>query len=595
MVLRYALCNIGGLLKMSRFLAGIILAGAVLPAIAVDTRDPNIYDVANLPDPNFASINWQDANSPDTAGQVNVSGATLFQSFFQVGASTIDAIDVDNDGIFGFQGLGSDQLATSWAAGGCFGQSTHWVVQYRGVGSGNGLAEFVDYQLLAETPDSYTSDNSLINRQRYADGDVPVAHDCGVDDANTNSPYKQISVDIGVMDVPTTWFVTQAGTPDWRRKPAEAGYGLADPAVVESNGSELKKLFRPDPLDPNNTVTLIAGGAVGADTVVDSPLAWVPIAPISNHGLGIEVITVTDLQYVFLTGRTKNGENVQATTRDAGSGTRNGFNNSIGIDPSWGRGDNLHPKWADNPSGYVGPDAKWTNSNSSSRLEDSVQNKRLSLGYTGLMDSSKAAAHFEEGKVEIIDVIFDNLGGTQAVRPSVDNVVLNGDPNNSYTIGGPETMAHRGSSQPGDAFFMANGAAAAYVRNIEGSITSFVANPGDPNDFGTPGQKLANNFILLDALDNVPLDDPNLGIDPVNFVPQVPVAALQTYTLNFTTLYPGSGDSLLPYGSYGVGYVPRRVPGSYTDGVYGAEEYDTAFGTTLVDGPGLPDRDEDPG
>lgn len=576
---------------MSRFLAGLILAGAVLPAVAVDVRDPNIYDTANLVDPNGTTITWDDANSPDTAGQVNLSGATLFQSFFQVGASTIDAIDVDNDGDFGFLGVFSDQLATTWSCGSI---TTHWVVQYRAIGSGNGLGEFVDFQLLGTVPDSISSDDSLINRVVYGAGagavNIPGCPDEG---QGTNTPFRQVSVDFGVMDVPTSWFVTQpTGIPNWDRKPAAPGYGLADPNTVETWPSALKELFRDDPNDPNQVITLITGGTVGADTVIDTPLAWVPIVPIQNHGVGYTEYTITDLQYHFLTGRRQNGENLAAGTRDSGSGTRNGFNNSIGIDPSWGRGDNLHTGWRDSASGYVGRDGKWTNTRSSSRLEDATENKRLVLAYTGLFDSSKAAVHFDEGAVEIPNVIFDNLGGTQPVRPSVQNIVENGDPNNSFTLGGPETFASRGTFQPGDAFFMANGAAAAYVRNIDGSIASFVANPGDPNDFGTPGQKLASNFILLGALDNVPLDDPNLGIDPVNFVPNTTqVPALKTETLNNTTFYPGSGQTLAPYGSRfdaGLGYTPRRNPAIYTDGEYTTEEYRDAWGGTTPDGAGLP-------
>ena len=577
---------------MSRLLAGLILAGVVLPAIA-DTRDPNIYDPNGFTYPAGTAINWDDANSPDTSGQINLSGATLFQSFFQVGASSIDAIDVDNDGIFGYQGALSDQLARNWSCGGTL--TTHWVIQYRGTGSGNGLGEFVDFQLLGKIPDNFASDNSLINRTLYADGGAAITvSGCAADDANTNSPFKQNSVDFGIMDVPTTWFVTYAGAPNWNRKPGQPGYGLSDPNTIEANGSALKSLERTDP--NGQPVSLIAGGAVGPDTIVDTPLAWVPIAVIANHGVGIESMSVSELRYYFLTGRGQNGLNLLVGTRDAGSGTRNGFNNSLGIDPSWGRGDNRDPKWKDNPSGYVGPNSKWTNSNSSSRLEDATENKRLLIAYTGLMDDSKAADHFDEGAVEIVDVIFDNLGGTAPVRPSIENVVVNGDPNNGYTIGGPETLAHRGTYQPGDPFMMANGAAAAYVRNIAGSIQNYVSNPGDPDDFGTPGQKLASNFILQDALDSAPLDDPNLGVDPEHFVPNTTqVAALKQDTLDYTTFYPGSGQTLAAYGSRfetGLGYAPRRVPGIYTDGAYASEEYNDAWGGLVTDGSGLPTANE---
>jgi hypothetical protein len=53
--------------------------------------------------------------------QVNISGATLFNSFFQAQASTNDFIDADSDGFAGFHFDGPpyvEDLATAYAATG---------------------------------------------------------------------------------------------------------------------------------------------------------------------------------------------------------------------------------------------------------------------------------------------------------------------------------------------------------------------------------------------------------------------------------------------------------------------------------------------
>jgi len=97
-------------------------------------------------------------------GQVNVSGATLFQDFFTAPASTNDFIDADGDGLHGYDPFTPpfvDQLAPAYACGG--GWIGWWLVQYRGVGSGNGLNEFVDYQLLGTIPSAPPSGDLMKN------------------------------------------------------------------------------------------------------------------------------------------------------------------------------------------------------------------------------------------------------------------------------------------------------------------------------------------------------------------------------------------------------------------------------------------------
>jgi hypothetical protein len=73
--------------------------------------------------------------------QINISGATLFQGFFQAPASTNDHIDVDGDGHKLFDPWDfdtPDQLA--WSNWKSIDPDNRWILMYRGVGSGNGLA-----------------------------------------------------------------------------------------------------------------------------------------------------------------------------------------------------------------------------------------------------------------------------------------------------------------------------------------------------------------------------------------------------------------------------------------------------------------------
>jgi len=105
--------------------------------------------------------------------QVNISGATLFENFFKDEASTHDWIDVDGDGYWGFRLSNpflTDQLALDpWNTS---DPNSFWVVQYRGVGSGNGLAELVDWHLLGTLSDRIPSPG-VINRCAFAIGGDP--------------------------------------------------------------------------------------------------------------------------------------------------------------------------------------------------------------------------------------------------------------------------------------------------------------------------------------------------------------------------------------------------------------------------------------
>lgn len=86
-----------------------------------------------------AQLVFSDPHNTGRFGEVNGSGATLFEPFFGVPATTNDAIDVDGDGLFGrfdtFPFV--DQLASDYNGGPSL--NTFWAASYRSVGSINGL------------------------------------------------------------------------------------------------------------------------------------------------------------------------------------------------------------------------------------------------------------------------------------------------------------------------------------------------------------------------------------------------------------------------------------------------------------------------
>jgi hypothetical protein len=612
------------------------------------------------------------AVSADTiidGGEVNISGATLFVNFFEAPGSTNDWIDVDGDGWSGFQDYPPyvDQLAPLF---GCPDWQGWWLVQYRGVGSGNGLKEFVDYQLLGLVPDNLPSEDGVINRILWAADGHGVDHGCGCEmniwdpdysgwdpndpdyppwqppllppydlpgwwngeclywlecdpnDPNSaelywagdeiplngepwpwtdwnvipcedittpqypynpnmdccwsNTPYCWGSVDLAVMDVPTRWFV-RTGDPndgDWDADPGSSGYGYC-PFVSWDTGYGMKlKSMERDFCGGRETISLNTNTDEPDEyTVYDTQVAWVPIAFIANRGTGIENITATELQYHFLTGRLSTGENLVAATRDAGSGTRNGSMNCMCLDPSWARGDNLGDKNDNDTLTNLGPGHQATNCGGSSIMEGAVQNRRLAMGYTGLAGAKRAAKDALDGKYEIANVIFDIRGGSVPVRPTVQSVIFNCDADAGYQVGGPETFASRGNPleyDPNSPAYMANQAAADYLRNITQSIADFIDVPGQPEQYFMPGEYLALTFFLLDGIECLP----NLA-DPCEFAQNPNLNEnLRDYIYAHNDLG-GVGDTP-DYGITAANLVPKRnaspdwPEGSpYTDGYYG--------------------------
>jgi len=484
-------------------------------------------------------------------GEVNISGATLFRDFFSSPASTNDFVDVDADGLAGFDPDTPpfvDQLAPLY---GCPDWIGWWLVQYRGVGSVNGLGEFVDFQLLGIIPESVPSEKGYINRIEFASGGQPTGTGCPPCNAS-NTPYCPSSIDLAVLDVPTGWAVT-AGSQTaaaWNRKPTENGYGFNP--IVSSTGyvSNLQSLSRGSLSLNTNTAN------PDENTVYDTAIAWVPIAYIANRGTGIEHLRISELQYLFTTGRLPSGQNLVAVTRSVGSGTRNGIMNTSGIDPSWGRGDNLGDEYADITHSNLGPGHIPTNCEGSSLVEKCVENRRLGVGYAGLAGPSRAAADALAGRYEIIDVMFDDRGGAQYVRPTIDSVLDNCDPSTGYQLGGPETFASRGDpfeTNPASPAYMANQAAADYLWNIAASVAAFAGDPPSELNYNMPGELLALTYFLLDGIDCLP--DP---ADPTDFSPnQALNQTLQDFIRANNGL--GIGGDTPAYGSVNIAnLVPKR-------------------------------------
>ncbi len=545
--------------------------------------------------------------------QVNASGATLFQDFFKAAANTNDFIDVDGDGIagiYGVDGLGNfasgplagqpyqvENLAPALTITPAPGYSAttnggEWVFTYRAVGSGNGWAEMRDSQLvrIANTdgnpatvaltpglPTSIPADQGITNTTTWSL--------LGINNANANpvapgTPIPQTSVDIGVMDVPTIQFVKQSGTPTPTAQPGTAGYGAnaAKTALNQSNG--LKTLDNTSVATGISLNTNI--GSPDANTVFDTVTAWSPIGAIANPGTGKTQISFDELKHLEVTGRMPSGENLVAVVRDAGSGTRNGFQTSIGIDPSWGDGEGYSPKNANNfdfnfdgagENNILGPDYLPDAKGGSGHLEDTLQNTRLAIGHTGLLGGSRAGVDSASHKYDVLSVSKD---GVNYVTPSATSLVNNGNVATGYQIGGSQTFATVGDpteTNPASPTYMANQAAAAYISNLTGSYQNFIDNGFiGADDLGMPSEFLVTTFLLPQGVDAVgDVDDPTSYNPAPGFS-----AALQAQTLlNFSYSQGVAGDN--------GGRTPTRSTSTvYTDGE--SSQYKTIGGTTLAYG-----------
>ncbi len=533
---------------------------------------------------------------------INISGATLLKNFLKAPASTNDFLDCDNDGTT------RDQLAP-FDVTPPFLTSQRWHVQYRSVGSLNGLQELVDYGRTyavgidgVELAGSAAADDAMNNRTNYVVAGVVQNPPGGIANGqnpgsapvrslkdgtyevslSTDGGVAGIQIDLAPIDVPTAWAVTAPGSdgaaPSWSLRPTQPGYGLNPRESVNKDGSATS--FNHMLVDPG-TINFNFANPDG-NTMYGTDLAFGPIAVITNLGTGMQQIKLSQLQHMAVTGRLPLGENLVQVTRDAGSGTRNGYNNTTGVDPSWGVGENIGDQSNTSAQDILGPNFRPSNKGGSSRMEGTVRNHRLAIGYTGA--ERGAGSWLTSGQMEILGVQNDVGGGTMFVRPTISNVLTQG--LNGYHIGGPAVIAHFGdakASAPGYPYFgssngnplMRNQHAAAYLNNITASVAAFKGDPGgDPTVF-SPGELLATQLILPNSRSFVT----NLT-SPLQFVANASLnPALQSFALNNNVL---ANSAYATFNATTNGLVPTRTTGTvYSDGVANGANYITQAGAAV--------------
>jgi hypothetical protein len=311
-----------------------------------------------------------------------------------------------------------------------------------------------------------------------------------------------------------------------------------------------------------------------------------------NYGVGLQQIDQSDLRYGNATGRRRNGENLVFVTRDSGSGTRNGFQNSIGLDPSWGRGENVGERNNLAPFNLLGPDFLPSNKGGSGSLDSTVINHRLAIGHSG---AERADRWFFNGRADVLAVRNDLQGGTVYSRPTIDNVLNNNA--DGWTIGGPETFTSIGSPRAVRPSLggtigtglppMENEQAAAYLNNLTASITAFENDPTVPEVEFTPAEFLARNFTLIAATDFIqnPLAPLELIANPdfnQNLQDFIRAESLILGDPRFAT-FGGAG--------FTTGLAPTRTTGvTYTDGLIGGGNYVTQAGNPVFYGSPLSAR-----
>jgi|GEM_PF-3918603 len=146
---------------------------------------------------------------------------------------------------------------------------------------------------------------------------------------------------------------------------------------------------------------------------------------------------MSDLRSLQATGRLATGENLVAITRDSGSGTRNAFQSTICLDPSWGVGENIGSRTTSSTNDVLGPNFQPSNKGGSSRVEATLLNHRLAIGHSAA--ARGASRYLQDNTADVLAVISDLKGGVVAARPSI-LPLLDGGPD-GYNIVGPAVFA----------------------------------------------------------------------------------------------------------------------------------------------------------
>ena len=268
----------------------------------------------------------QQAPALASGNVINVGGATLLQNFFTFRACYNDYIDADHNGVSGQALTGIQDLADP-----ALGSSAYWIMSYRATGSGNGFKELLNFGVAADTGGvlgdnvglcgyfgggpwtaeangvSSVPTDAWTNRERYINTSVPVFANAHFNYSLSNpggNPNRAdlttlgilpgpgsaggIRIDVGVLDVPSLWFVQVSGTPSATAIPNTAGYGTNPVVALNKNGTNVSAN------GSNKLATLPGGFAIydptlgvsTATTVFDSPVTWAPIGPVANFGVG---------------------------------------------------------------------------------------------------------------------------------------------------------------------------------------------------------------------------------------------------------------------------------------------------------------------
>ncbi|MBX3378232.1 MAG: hypothetical protein KF678_14655 [Phycisphaeraceae bacterium] len=581
---------------------------------------------------------------------INLSGATLLENFLKAPAATNDYLDCDGDGIAGILNTGIDNLtptntSTAWTS------ADHWALSYRVAGSVAGYQELIDFGQSAvancASPSSWpgnfvTGFAGLVNppnvvfsntttgpvtnagaSKQYYNGSL-------VYDTTTGTPFFAsfyiasnpaglpyaanlttlaavagnpaaggYRVDAAPVDVPSTWAVRGSGTAANAaptRLPGQTGYGRNPRTSVNAQGTATGAGFDYNLANLGNRNLNVS--SPDCNTIFDSQIAFAPIAMLTSFGTGIRQMDQTEVNHFFSTGRLFNGENLHTVTREIGSGTRNGFNNTAGIDPSWGVGDNVGGSAPQNGStgnqNLLGSQYVPANKIGSGDVETTIRNSRLGMGYSGAERFTVA----NSARYDLVAIRCSLAGGTQFARPTLNNL-LDNDPSTNpslYSIGGPAILATIGDPRnqsvlggtPGNTNpRMANVEAAKFVNNMTRSIENFITVPGTPQTFGMPGEWAATLLILNPARKFI--NDP---ANPTQLIPNAlynPAlgAALPPYSVldDAQFLSFGTGSPNL------AGQSPARLQGAgitYSDGVPNGTNYinqggaNVGYNTTLA-------------
>jgi len=584
---------------------------------------------------------------------INVSGATLLENFLKAPAATNDYIDVDGDNVCGscspraVESLNPTKSTTSYTS------NDKWTIAYRLSGSVVGYTELVQHgQGCPTSPGVYpglfvTGDAASVSGSNVVLGtgttgailealasklyhNGTIVYDFSGTSPVTGPLYTPANpgsspvganlstlvtvagnpalgagwrCDLAPVDVPSTWVLQNGLTANasYTLTPATNGYGKNPRQAVDRAGVSTGYNNLLVDIGARNINT----AAPDCNTIFDTNVAFVPIATITNYGTGVSQMDQNEIQHLFITGRMPTGENLTAVTREVGSGTRNGFCNANGFDPTWGVGENVGGASGQIPSSgnenLLGSSFRPSNKNGSGDEETVLRNCRLGIGYSGAERLSSSTVL----RYDHVAVKCNLAGGTTYVRPTFDSYTNNvpgvnagiysiggleifatvGDPrSSSNAIGGNTLGTDAGNTHPG----LANKQAAAFINNITRSIAEFNSVPGDVSNIGMPGELAATLVIPIPARQyrNSLTNPSTLEVNPEYN------ATLQSAIVSGNFAQIGKAPQTSAFGATTLdGQSPARVTGvTYSDGVVGGGNYIKQSGASLGYNATLPTR-----